>query len=266
MASGSPSLPPLPVALQLYTVREQLKNDFAGVLRAVAEMGYDGVQLSGAGDHSAAEIRRLLNETSLQPVGTHTGLEALEHRLDQEIDYNLEIGTPWIVCPSLPAARRQNLAGWREVAATLNRIGERCAARGAKLGYHNHDFEFAPIPDGDGKRGIDVLLGETHPALVFWEPDVYWVTKGSADPAAMIRQNAGRVPITHLKDSNGEGRQAFAEVGEGTLDWPAILEASRLAGAEWHCVEQDRCDRDPLESAALSLQHLHSWGMGLRRP
>ena len=253
------------MALQLYTVREQLKNDFRGVIHAVAEIGYDGVQFGGYGGLSGADLRRLLEETGLKAAGTHTGLDVLENQLDQEIDFNLEIGNPWLVCPSLPAARRQNLAGWREAAATLNRIGARCAVRGAQLGYHNHDFEFAPIPDGDGRRGIDLLLDDTDPALVCWEPDVYWVTKGGADPAAMIRQYTGRIPITHLKDSNGEGRQAFAEVGEGTLDWPAILEASHVAGVEWHCVEQDRCDRDPLESAALSLQHLHSWGMGHRR-
>jgi sugar phosphate isomerase/epimerase len=100
---------------------------------------------------------------------------------------------------------------------------------------------------------------------VFWEPDVYWIKKGGDDPATLIRQNAGRVPITHLKDMTRDERETFAEVGEGALDWPAILAASDEAGVDWHCVEQDRWDRPPLECARISLRNLHAWGMGQRR-
>ena len=264
MAGQQATLKRLPVALQLYTLREQMRDDFRGVVHAVAEMGYDGVQFAGYGGLSAAEMRGLLEQAGVQPAGTHTGLDVLENRLDEEIEYNLAIGNRWVICPSLPEARRRDAAGWRQVAASLNQIGERCAARGLLFGYHNHAFEFPEVPGAGGQRGIDILLGETDPALVFWEPDVYWVKKGGGDPAAMIRQYAGRVPITHLKDMTSDERQTFAEVGEGALDWPAILAASQEAGVEWHCVEQDRCDRPPLESVRLSLQHLRSWGMGLR--
>ena len=261
-SSTSTSLKPLPVALQLYTLREQMKDDFRGVIHKVAEMGYDGVQFAGYGGLSATELRRLLEECGVAPVATHTGLNVLESQLDEEIGYNLEIGNKWIICPALPEARRQNAAGWREVAASLNRIGQRCRDRGVLFGYHNHAFEFPLVPDGGGDRGIDILLGQTDDQLVFWEPDVYWVAKGGADPAAMIRQYAGRVPITHLKDMTKDERETFAEVGEGKLDWPAILQASDQSGVEWHCVEQDRCDRPPLESVRISLNNLRSWGMG----
>jgi sugar phosphate isomerase/epimerase len=258
------SLKRLPVALQLYTLRDQMKDDFRRVIHQVAEIGYDGAQFAGYGGLSSAEMRSLLQETGLRPVAAHTGLDVLENQLDQDIDYSLEIGNKWIICPALPEARRQNLADWRQVAESLNRIGERCRERGLLFGYHNHAFEFPLIPDATGDRGIDVLLGQTDGELVFWEPDVYWIHKGGADPAAMIRQYAGRVPITHLKDVTRDERATFAEVGEGGLDWPAILEASQEAEVEWHCVEQDRCDRDPLESVAISLRNLRSWGMGER--
>jgi sugar phosphate isomerase/epimerase len=263
--TSTQTLEKLPVALQLYSVRDQLKDDFRGIVHQVAQIGYDGVQFAGYGGLSASDMRRLLEETGLQAAGTHTGLDTLEERLDAEIGYNQEIGNKWILCPSLPEARRQNAAGWRQVAASFNRIGERCRDRGLLFGYHNHAFEFPPLPDAGGQRGLDILLGETDAELVFWEPDVYWIKKGGADPAAMIRQYAGRVPITHLKDMTGDERQTFAEVGEGTLDWPAILAASEAAGVVWHCVEQDRCDRPPLESVRISLEHLRSWGMGHRR-
>jgi sugar phosphate isomerase/epimerase len=254
----------LPVALQLYTLREQMKDDFAGAIRAVGAMGYDGVQFAGYGGLSAEQMRQLLAESGLKPAGTHTGLDILENRLDDEIAYNLAIGNRWVICPALPEARRRDLAGWRQVAASLDQIGRRCRERGLLLGYHNHAFEFPPIPDGGTTRGIDVILNETDPQYVFWEPDVYWVHKGGANPAAMIRQYAGRVPITHLKDVTKDERATFAEVGEGGLDWPAILRASQDAAVEWHCVEQDRCDRPPIESVRISLRNLHSWGMGTK--
>ncbi|HEU5316025.1 MAG TPA: sugar phosphate isomerase/epimerase [Chloroflexota bacterium] len=255
----------LPVALQLYSVRDQLKEDFRRVVHKVAEIGYDGVQFAGYGGLSAQEMRSLLGEAGVQPAGTHTGLNILEGSLDQEIDYNLEIGNKWIICPSLPEARRKDIEGWREIAASLNRIGERCRDRGLLFGYHNHAFEFPQITDAPpGERGIDVLLGQTDGELVFWEPDVYWIHKGGEDPVTMIRQYADRVPITHLKDETKDERKTFAEVGEGSLDFNAILDASEEAGVEWHCVEQDRCDRDPLESVAISLHNLHRMGMGLK--
>jgi sugar phosphate isomerase/epimerase len=262
MTTDQPARRRLPVALQLYTLREQMKDDFRGVVRAVAGMGYDGVQFAGYGGLSAPEMRTLLDDNGVRPAGTHTGLDTLEGDLEAELDYNQAIGNRWVICPAIPEARRRDLAGWRDVAASLNRVGERCVARGLLFGYHNHSFEFPPIPDGEGRRGLDVILGETDPRHVFWEPDVYWIKKGGADPAAMIREYAGRVPITHLKDMTGDERATFAEVGEGTLDWPAILDASDAAAVEWHCVEQDRCDRPPLESVRLSLEHLRSWGMG----
>ncbi len=282
MTTDQPARRRLPVALQLYTLRdlyaprvaqdesgerrevdvEQRKDDFRGVVRAVAGMGYDGVELAGYGGLSAPEMRTLLDDNGVRPAGAHIGLDTLEGNLDAELDYNQAIGNRLVICPAIPEARRRDLAGWRDVAASLNRIGERCVARGLRFGYHNHAFEFPPIPDGEGRRGLDIILGETDPRHVLWEPDVYWIKKGGADPAAMIREYAGRVPITHLKDMTGDERATFAEVGEGTLDWPAILDASESAAVEWHCVEQDRCDRPPLESVRLSLEHLRSWGMG----
>lgn len=271
MAATQPtsgSLQRLPVALQLYTLRDLTKDDFRSVIQAVGEIGYDGVELAGYGGLTAPDLRRLLESAGLRAVSAHVGLEALESRLDAEIAYCLELGNRWLVCPVIPQGRRQDAAGWRSVAEALNRAGERCAARGLRLGYHNHAFEFEVVPGaeagGGANRGLDLLLGGTDPALVFWEPDVYWIAKGGADPAALIRQHAGRVPITHLKDVSRDERQTFAEVGEGTLDWPAILAAAQMAGAEWHCVEQDRCDRPPLESVRISRQHLREWGMGLR--
>jgi sugar phosphate isomerase/epimerase len=273
MAGNANWLKPLPVALQLYTVRDQLAEDFDGVIRQVGEMGYDGVQFSARPEREAREVRRLLDDCGLEAAGAHVPLEALETRLEAEIDYAHATGNRWLVCPSIPERRRRDLDGWQQVVDLLSRAGERCKAAGLSLGYHNHAFEFAEVAGSQaspgsqanaGMRGIDIILTRAPADLLFWEPDVYWIHKGGADPAAMIRDNAGRVPLTHLKDVTRDERATFAEVGEGALEWPQILRAAQDAGAQWHCVEQDRCDRPPLESARRSLANLRAWGMGRR--
>lgn len=243
------------VALQLYTVREDLHRDFAGTLRAVAAIGYPAVQLAGYGGLSAGDLKRLLRATGLAVAGSHVGLERLEEHLDDEIAYNLEIENRDLIVPYLPESRRQTLEDYRRVADLLNRLGARCQARGARLSYHNHAFEFQRF---DGRPALDLLLEWTDPALVFFEPDVYWIARAGEDPVAYLRRYAGRCPLVHLKDMAPDG--SFAEVGEGTLDFPAIFTAAEAGGTEWYVVEQDRCARPPLESVRLSLEHLRAWG------
>ncbi len=244
------------VALQTYTVREELKQDFAGTLKAVARMGYPAIQPAGLGDRPAGEVRRLLDDLGLAVAGTHLDLATLENNLEEAVDYNLELGSPDLVLSALPNDRRGSGEQYRQVAAVLDRVGARCRQRGARLSYHNHAFEFERF---DGQYGLDILLGSTDPANLQWEPDVYWIKYGGEDPAGMIRKYAGRCPLVHLKDMTADASRTFAEVGEGILDWPAIFAAAE-AGAEWYIVEQDRWARPPLEAAALSLKHLRDWG------
>ena len=250
-------MPKPKVALQLYTVRDNLKNDFAGTLRAVAEMGYPAVQLSDYGGLTAAELKKLLSGLGLEVAGSHVGLDALEARPDEEIRYCLEAGTVDVVIPAIPAERRQSREDWLRLADLFNRLGSRSQALGARLSYHNHAFEFEKVNE---EYALDRLLGSTSPALLKWEPDVYWIQYGGQDPAAYIRKYAGRTPLVHLKDMAADESRTFAEVGEGILNWPAIFAASEESGAEWYIVEQDRWSRPPLEAAALSLKHLREWG------
>ena len=256
----------LPVALQLYTLRAQITDadSFRATIHQVGAMGYDGVQFYSYAGLDASAMRTLLADAGVKPAGTHVALETLETDLDRELDYNGEIGNHWIYAPYLMPARRQDLAGWRQAAASLNQIGARCRERGFTFGYHNHDFEYAPIPDAPHLTGIDIVIGETDPANVCFEPDVFWITKGGADPVAALRAHAGRIPIIHCKDMTGDDRRTFAEVGAGTLDWPGILDAADAGGVEWHCVEQDAGDRPMAECVHTSINNMRSWGMGLK--
>ena len=135
------------------------------------------------------------------------------------------------------------------------------ATAGLTFSYHNHAFEFERFP-GEAGTALDLIYNETNPAYVQAEIDVYWVQFGGADPAAWIRRVRNRMPVVHLKDMTMQAnQQIMAEVGEGNLNWPAILDACREANVEWYAVEQDRCQRDPFESLAISYRNLH--GMGL---
>lgn len=244
----------IPVALQLYTVRDETAKDFASTVRKVAQMGYAGVEFAGTGGLSAEAMGALLAETGLAVAGAHIGLPQY---MDDVIQYFGALGAKHVGVPAL-AREVRNPAGFREAAAAMNRIGAAVKSAGMTLYYHNHDFEFQVI---DGERGWDILMAELDPDLVQFEIDCYWVTHAGLDPTSLIEAHAGRFPLIHLKDMTGVGEsRTFAEVGEGVIDWQPIFGASEAQGAVWYVVEQDRCARPSLVSAALSLAHLRNWG------
>ncbi|MCL4544812.1 MAG: sugar phosphate isomerase/epimerase [Chloroflexi bacterium] len=248
----------LPIALQLYTVREQLAADFKGTVQQVGQMGYGGVELAGYGGLNGAELRSLLNSCGLLVAGDHVAFNRLENELDEVVKLSKALGNTAVVCPSSPPQRRADLAGWKSLAASFNEIGKRLAGEGLEFCYHNHAFEFETIGVTDG---FHVLFDTTNPALVKIELDTFWVKKAGSDPVSIMQQYPGRIPLIHLKDMTNDEERTFAEVGEGTMDFHAIFGAAATAGARWYIVEQDRCRRPPLESAALSLKHLQDWGM-----
>jgi sugar phosphate isomerase/epimerase len=244
----------VPVAVQLYTLREELKRGFVGVLREVAEIGYAGVEFAGYGGLSAADLKAALDEFGLKAAGSHVALAQLESELDQVIEYNLAIGNRNIVCPWLPEERRNN---YGKLAESLNAIGRKLKENGLQLFYHNHAFEFDRF---EGRHGLDILFAETDPDLVKAELDVYWVKRGGVDPVAYLKGLGGRCPLVHLKDMAAGPEQRFAPVGTGTIDFEALFEVADDT-AEWYIVEQDLTYGKPaLEEIRLSLQNLRTLG------
>lgn len=245
-------MPPaqIPIALELYTVRADMARDFAGTLQRVAEIGYEAVELHDYGGLSSEQVRGLLGKTGLRAPATHVDYDALERDLDAEIEYCLAIGCSHLVLPAIPPVHRANLPA---LAERLDHIGERCSERGLTFAYHNHDWEFRP---SDDLRFLDLLLDATDPTLVRLELDVYWAAHAGVDPVAVIQQRAGRVPLIHLKDMGSDG--GFTELGNGTLDLPAICAAARDAGARWYIVENDLPRIPALESARRSLEYLRA--------
>jgi sugar phosphate isomerase/epimerase len=251
----------LPIALQLYTVRDQTAKDYAGTVRQVAKMGYHGVEFANP-KPPHAELKALMKETGLKVAGGHEGLPGLEDNLDTLITEYQDLGCSFITLPSIPGEWRE-AKDFGPLFAKVDAIGKRCRERGVTLCYHNHEFEFK-LKVGD-KTFFDALYASTDPSHLQAQIDTYWVYFAGLDPAAVIKQYAGRCPLIHLKDmpkdfTKFERPAKFAEVGEGQVDMRAIFAASEASGAKWYIVEQDQCARPSLESAQLSLTNLKKMG------
>ena len=250
------------LAAQLYTVREftRTAHDFAASMHKVRAIGYTAVQVSGIGPIPPQEVKSILDGEGLVVCITHIGYERLTTDLPAVIDEHRLWNCKHVAIGSMPGPYREmGEQGFRRFAQEANGIGKQLRAAGLTFSYHNHSFEFARF----GQRtGLDVIYVESDPNNLQAEIDTYWVQHGGGDPAQWIRKFKGRMPAVHLKDMVMiDGQQAMAEVGEGNLNWPAILDACREAGVEWYAVEQDICQRDPFESLAISYNNLHAMGL-----
>jgi sugar phosphate isomerase/epimerase len=200
----------------------------------------------------------LLVGAGLTVCATHAGFERLRDDLDGVIDEHRTLGCDYIAIGSIPNEYR-NAEGYPRFAREASAVARRMRERGIAFGYHNHSFELEKF---GGRTALDILYRDSDPAVFNAEIDTYWIQHGGGDPAAWIRGMAGRVPVVHLKDMVMSGRdQLMAEVGEGNLNWPAILEACRDAGVRWYVVEQDVCQRDPFESLGISFRNLRKMGL-----
>ncbi|MDQ6833575.1 MAG: sugar phosphate isomerase/epimerase, partial [Chloroflexota bacterium] len=227
----------IPVALQLYTVREEAARDFVGTLEQVAGIGYAGVELAGYGPLSPKELRAKLDALGIVIAGSHVALARLENELPAVIAECRTLGCPTVICPVLPQERRTE-DGFRSLAPSLNQIGAIVRAEGLALCYHNHAFEFETMVEGI--TAYDWLAARTDPALVQLELDAFWAQKAGHDPAALLAKYAGRVPLVHLKDMTADAEQTFAPIGTGSINFAPIFAAAERGGIQWYIVEQDK--------------------------
>ncbi|HMP76701.1 MAG TPA: sugar phosphate isomerase/epimerase [Kiritimatiellia bacterium] len=247
------------VALQLYTVRDFLKTpaDIAATLRKTAAIGYRAVQVSGVPDGviSPAEIRALCAESNLVLCATHEPGARILGDPAAVVERLRALDCAYTAYP-YPAGidfdSEESVAG---LIRGLNESGRVLAEAGMTLTYHNHNHEFRKR---DGRTLLDRIYAETEPGYVQGEIDTYWVQYGGGDPVAWCRKLAGRLPLLHMKDymTTADNKPAFAEIGEGLLDFPAIIEAAESSGCQWFIVEQDVCPGDPFDSAARSLDYI----------
>jgi sugar phosphate isomerase/epimerase len=266
--------------LELYNVRNELKNDFEGTLKEVAAIGYKYVELALAQSYgkTAAEFKACLDKVGLTAVSAHVPYSDMIADPDKVIGFHIDIGCKFIVIPFLGNDDRSTGPNYEEVKKGIARLGEEVNKKGAVLLYHNHEFEFA---DYRGKYALDDLYDSIPAKLLQTQIDVCWAKVGGVDPAEYILKYTGRAPVVHLKDFGssgggkvtaeydliGEARKArsagafpFRSVGHGILDMPGIVKAAKKAGAKWLVVEQDLPSpgKTPIECAKESLDFLNS--------
>ena len=239
------------VGLQLYTVRDKMKDDFEGTLARVAEIGYKEVEFAGYFGHTPTDVKAILDRHGLSAPSTHIAL-AGEDAWQTSLETAKAIGHEYIVVPWIPEERRKTLDDWKSVADVFNRAARQAHDAGLQFAYHNHDFEF---PKVDGQVPYDVLLQNTDPKLVQLEIDLYWMTKGGQDPLAYFARWPGRIPLVHVKDSAGAPEHKMVDVGQGTIDWKRIFAKSDQAGIKHYFVEHDQPPQ-PFDDIAASYKYL----------
>ncbi|MBS1707261.1 MAG: sugar phosphate isomerase/epimerase [Armatimonadetes bacterium] len=241
------------IGLQLYTVRDPLEKDLLGGLDKIAAIGFKNMELAGLYGKSAAEIKKAFDDRGLKAVSTHVGIDACEKHFDQTLEdaktfgYNTVI-VPWIDIKAYPG-------GWPEFAARLNDIGAKFAEHGITFGYHNHDFEFAPVGD---TYGFELLWQHTNPKLVHAELDLAWITKPGHSAVDWINRLNGQVVLCHFKDIDAEGN--LADVGKGRIDWAPVIQAAKDANVQYAIIEHDN-PGDAFASIEASHKHLVSLGL-----
>ena len=281
VGAGVAAKAPATLGVQLYSVRDLLGKDPAAALKAIADIGYREVELFG-GD--LPKIGALAKSAGLSPISVHVSTPFITGKWDAwqfmrksvPDGYDLgaviaeakSLGTKFLVCPYLmPPERPADAAGYRQLAATLNRAGEQITKAGLTFCYHNHAFEFAPL--ADGRTPLDLLMAETTPELVKLELDVFWTSVAGQDPVTVMKKYTGRVPLLHLKDKQKGAPTAFEEskvppatfvsVGSGGVDFRALLAAAPAAGVQHYFVEQDHAvGSTPLDAIAASYKYLRS--------
>jgi sugar phosphate isomerase/epimerase len=247
----------LPIGLQLYTLREAMAKDFVGVINKVAEFGYAGVE--GAGvvyEHtSPKDAAKLFKDLGLTVFAAHEALPLGDNK-NAVLDRMATLESKRLVCPWRPPEQFKSVDSIKAVCDELNSADVVARENGLTLLYHNHWFEYETV---DGKPANEIMLQYLAPTIQL-EVDTYWVKVGGQDPAKVVKDLGSRAPLLHIKDGPADSIEgSMTAVGEGTLDWDAIIGAGQ-GSTEWLVVELDRCATDMLEAVGKSYTYLTQKG------
>jgi len=270
MSKGFCGTKPTPVGAQLYTLHKEVMTDLPGTLAALKKIGFQMVEtFSGMHTRPARELRGMVEDAGLALPSAHFAFDTLEAQLD----YAHDLGVSYMVCAMLPKPD-QNRDGFIKAAASFNAVGAKAKAMNIQLAFHNHNFEFQPLPPvaagaaaDPADIGLKILLDRTDPSLVSWEEDCYWVAQGGLNPLDLLQKYNARIPLLHLKDRTadaattytpGKGAQFFTEIGTGTIDWTPIVKIGQHGG-KLMFIEQDTTVMPAIDSLALSYKNLQKY-------
>lgn len=229
-----------PIALQLYSVRDELEKDFFETLKKIKQLGYDGVEFAGLYNHSPEIIKNFLDEINLKAISAHIPFEELIDNTKKVLQDYKTIGCEYVVIPYLSEEYRPSGNKFNQVIEQSKNIGIIAKELGLTLLYHNHDFEFEKI---DNKYALDILYDTVDSSLLQCEIDTCWVNIAGENPCKYLIKYNNRVPIVHLKDfyyTNKDTKSfEFRPLGKGIQDFKAILKTAEQINCKWFVVEQD---------------------------
>ncbi len=251
-------------AIQLYSVREMLKQDYMGTLKYLADLGYDGVEFFGGVEancgYSTKEIKDALEFLGLEAVSAHVGFEVLSENFDFITDYYKEIGVKCIVCPWVYEEQIDTPEKATDTAKRFVEFAEKCLLKGLEFAYHNHTHEFEKF--SEDVTALDVVLDASDP-LVLMQIDVAWAQKAGVYSAPeFIRKNAGKVTYLHLKQyiESAEGKRGakISTLDKGNVDIKECVRVGKMMGCEWFIVEFDSPLLSEKEDAKINVEFLKS--------
>jgi len=252
------------LGIQIYTLRNQLREDLEGTIKKISDIGYTYLEVFGYDngkyfDKTASEFNDIVLSNGLKIVSGHyqTGLVrpyvgSMSDSWEQAVEDAKMTGHKYMVCAYLLPEERATLDDYKRVVDLINVASETCQKAGMQFCYHNHDFEFQEI---DGVLPMDYLLSNTDADKVKTELDIYWIHKAGLDAVEFFNKYKGRVPLWHVKDMDSSEEQEFTEVGNGVIDFKKIFNNTKVSGMDYFFVEQDVSD-DPIMSIQQSYDYI----------
>jgi sugar phosphate isomerase/epimerase len=235
-----------PVGLQLYSLREQFKQDVPGTLDEVKKFGFKYAELAGTYGVAPEQFRELLAARGIRAVSDHFDFNLFRTNAEQVAREAKALGLKYAGCAWIPHSGNFDEKTCREAIAVFNHAGEVLARHGLKFFYHTHGYEFQP--HGQGTL-FDLLMTETNPKFVSYEMDIFWIVHPGQDPVKLLEKYGKRWELMHLKDmkkgtptglltGHSEVTNDVA-LGAGQMDIPAILRAARKTGVKWYFIEDE---------------------------
>jgi sugar phosphate isomerase/epimerase len=230
------------IGLQMYSLRNHAQKDLIGAMKEAARIGVEGVEFAGYFGHGAKELKRALSDLGLAPAGSHIGWDSISNDLGKVVDFSLELGEPYIICPWLPPEMAGSRSAWLATAEKFNAVGEKVAAAGLKFAYHNHSFEFEEF---GGETGLDILFGNVDPRYVRMELDTCWCdVTGRAKSVDVMRRHAAHLELLHIKEITAIGDPTAKAVGSGAMDFKSICALGKELGVAWFTIEHEGEDEE----------------------
>jgi sugar phosphate isomerase/epimerase len=245
----------LKIGMQLYCVRKECAVDFAATLKQVAQAGFQGVEFADYFNFRASEIRKMLDDNGLEVCGTHIYKETLlGDELQKTIEFNKTLGNKYLIVRSFPEELRQNSAAWYKLAEQLDEITKELKPYDMRVGYHNHDYEFHKLDNGE--IAWDILADNTSKDVIL-QLDTCNCSQAGVNPLDYLKRNPGRTVTSHLKPYSQKKPKAY--IGDDDINWKQALQLyEKISGIEWYIMEyeQEVENMTPLQSLKINKENL----------